>query len=278
VPAPVIRLGCAGWSYKDWDGTFYPKGLPAAQQLGFYAQEFDCVEIDSTFYAIPAVAMVNGWAAKTPEGFLFSPKFPRVVTHDKELHGADAEVGLYLERMCLLGEKLGPMLIQMAPSFRAAHFERTAQFLQRLPRQRPDGGRLEYAIEFRHRSWATEETQAMLRERGVCLAAGAADVGAQGAAPRLPSASLGTSRSGSPSPALPVTADFAYVRFLGRRDRINKFDAIQIDRSCEHAEWLESIRNLVRNTGRVFAFWNNHWAGHSPQSVRDFRQLLHSAP
>ena len=150
----AIRLGCAGWSYKDWDGTFYPKGLPAAQQLGFYAREFDCVEIDSTFYAIPAVAMVNGWAAKTPEGFLFCPKFPRVVTHDKELHATDAEVGLYLERMCLLGEKLGPMLIQMAPSFRAAHFERTAEFLARLPRLRPDGGRLEYAIEFRHRSWA----------------------------------------------------------------------------------------------------------------------------
>ncbi|TLY05274.1 MAG: DUF72 domain-containing protein, partial [Thaumarchaeota archaeon] len=80
-----VRVGCSGWSYKDWVGGFYPADLPAGEYLSFYSKFFNCVEIDSSFYRIPSPFMIEQWKRKTPEGFLFSPKLPKKITHDNKL-------------------------------------------------------------------------------------------------------------------------------------------------------------------------------------------------
>jgi uncharacterized protein YecE (DUF72 family) len=84
-----IRLGTSSFTAAGWDGTFYPRGLKSADRLAFYAEHFDTVEIDSTFYACPSSQTVNGWQSKTPEGFLFSVKVPQIITHERVLVGCD---------------------------------------------------------------------------------------------------------------------------------------------------------------------------------------------
>ena len=109
---PTVRLGTSGWAYKSWVGVFYPEGTAPADYLRRYAEHFDTVEVDSTFYRMPTARMVDGWAAATPPGFVFAAKVPQVITHEKALRGCDAEVGLFLERMGRLGEKCGPLIFQ----------------------------------------------------------------------------------------------------------------------------------------------------------------------
>jgi uncharacterized protein YecE (DUF72 family) len=85
-----LRIGCSGWSYKDWQGPFYPKGLATSDYLKFYSKIFDSVEIDSSFYRIPSAFMVNQWKSNTPTGFLFSPKLPKKITHENKLKDSDS--------------------------------------------------------------------------------------------------------------------------------------------------------------------------------------------
>ena len=107
-----ILLGTSSFTATGWQGSFYPKGLRPADYLSYYAQHFDAVEIDSTFYATPNVSVVRSWNAKTPEGFLFAAKVPQEITHKRVLKDCDEEFKVFLTTMATLGEKLGPLLFQ----------------------------------------------------------------------------------------------------------------------------------------------------------------------
>jgi uncharacterized protein YecE (DUF72 family) len=107
-----LYIGISAFTAAGWGGSFYPPGTKPADYLSYCAQHFNSVEIDSTFYRIPAEATVQGWAKKTPDGFVFAAKVPQVITHEKMLVDCDAEFKQFVDVMDCLGEKLGPLLLQ----------------------------------------------------------------------------------------------------------------------------------------------------------------------
>jgi uncharacterized protein YecE (DUF72 family) len=140
-----LRIGCSGWVYKDWKGPFYPEGTKDRERLEYYASRFDTAEINASFYRLPSEAMVAGWAARAPEGFVFAWKVSRFITHNKKLKDCEDPVALVFGRMAPLGDKLGPALIQLPPQLRR-NDDRLAGFLKLLPPGRR-------TVEFRHPSW-----------------------------------------------------------------------------------------------------------------------------
>src|SRR5579859_306331 len=135
-----IRIGTSSFTATGWQGSFYPKGLRPADYLSYYAQQFDIVEIDSTFYATPNVSVVRSWNAKTPEGFLFAAKVPQEITHKRVLKDCDEEFKVFLTTMEALGKKLGPLLFQFG-KFDKYAFKSLDDFLARLhaPELQRDG-------------------------------------------------------------------------------------------------------------------------------------------
>jgi uncharacterized protein YecE (DUF72 family) len=129
--AQNIRLGTSGFTATGWEGSFYPARMKPADFLGFYAEHFNTVEVDSTFYRTPSPQTVNNWALKTPAEFIFSVKIPQVITHEKVLTDCHAEFRQFIDTMCLLDEKLGPMVFQF-PFFDSTAFKTQADFLARL--------------------------------------------------------------------------------------------------------------------------------------------------
>jgi len=241
-----IRAGTCGWSYPDWKGSFYPPDAP--DDLAFYASQFDAVEIDSTWYRIPSVAAVEGWRRRTPEGFVFCPKLPGEITHEKMLEGAQELVSLFLETISHLGDKLGPILIQLHPRFTYEQLPVLRGLLARLP------SHLRYVVEFRHKSWLGKpDALSLLREFNVGLA-----MAHHPWYPRFKEA----------------TADFAYLRLLGRRDVFPDFSRVHRQQDDALQEWVDVLKSLAPRIERLFIFVNNQFEGHSPDTVRRLRALL----
>jgi uncharacterized protein YecE (DUF72 family) len=140
-----LRIGCSGWTYKDWKGPFYPPQTKDRDRLEYYATRFDTAEINASFYRLPSEKMVQGWAERAPNGFLFAWKVSRFITHNKKLKDCADPLALVFGRMAPLKEKLGPSLIQLPPQLRR-NDDRLAAFLKLLPRGR-------HTVEFRHPSW-----------------------------------------------------------------------------------------------------------------------------
>ncbi len=243
----TLYLGTQSWSHKDWVGVFYPEGTAPADYISEYARHFNTVEIDSTFYGIPRETTVMAWRERTPEGFVFAAKFPQVITHEKMLSDAQMETQVFLATMSLLGEKLGPLLLQFSYEFGPDKMGLLDTYLAEMP---PG---FQIAVEVRNRRWLTPDFYAMLRGHGAALA--------------LQDLHYMPRRA-------ETTAPFVYIRWLGERRRINRFDHIQIDRSAEQAWWAQQVRGMLDRGLTVYGYFNNHWAGHAPASVRQFQALL----
>ncbi|HET6203143.1 MAG TPA: DUF72 domain-containing protein [Planctomycetota bacterium] len=242
------RFGTQGWVYPSWRGVFYPAGLDPKRELSHYATKFDAVEVDSSFYAIPPRRNLERWREVTPPGFVLALKFPQSITHEKGLAGAEAETEAFVERARLLGDRLGPLLLQFRPGFKAEKADDLARFLERLPRD------LAVAAEFRHRSWYREETYSLLRERGVALTL--------------------TDHASAP-PVDVATAPFVYVRLLGSHDAPwEDFSEVRVDRGDDLRGWAERLRTQLAAGRKLFVFANNHYQGHSPATARALRGLL----
>jgi uncharacterized protein YecE (DUF72 family) len=153
---PQLRIGCSGWSYKDWKGPFYPADLKDADRLAWYATRFDTAEINNSFYRLPTENAVAGWARRAPDGFVFAWKVSRFISHNKKLKDCQDSVDLVFGRMAPLGDKLGPALVQLPPQLRR-NDERLETFIGWLPK----GQRV--AFEFRHDSWYDEGVYEILR-------------------------------------------------------------------------------------------------------------------
>ena len=258
-----LHLGTSAFTAAGWPGSFYPAGMKPAEFLSYYAQHFDTVEIDTTFYRIPSPAMVRGWYAKTPKNFLFAAKVFREITHDKALADCDPTFRKFLSAMDILGEKLGPLLFQFG-YFNKQAFPSLDDFLARLVpflKQAPRGYR--FAVEIRNRNWLVPKFADALRERGVALAL--------------------TDQVWMPRPSEwfarfdPVTADFTYLRWLGDYRGIEKqsktWDKVVVDRRRSLAEWAKLCVPLVRRGVIVFAYANNHYEGHAPATLARFLEL-----
>ena len=157
-----LLAGTSGYSYKEWLGHFYPEDLPASEMLRYYAERFATVEINNTFYRMPAETMLARWSAEVPEGFAFTLKAPRRITHDKRLREAGPDVAEFVRRAGALGIKLGALLFQLPP-FLKKDLPRLRDFLGALP----SGPSV--AFEFRNASWQDDEVYEVLRTRGAML-------------------------------------------------------------------------------------------------------------
>lgn len=261
---PGIHLGTSAFTAAGWEDSFYPKGMKPADYLTYYATKFDTVEVDSTFYRIPSAATVNGWARKTPANFIFSVKVPQVITHEKMLVGAEADFRQFVETMDLLGEKLGPMVLQF-PYFNRTKFKSGGEFLKLLTafmKKFPKDHM--FAVEIRNKSWLDARFAAALRDYHAALVL--------------------QDHNWMPRPAQlfekfdPITADFTYIRWLGDRkgieERTKTWDVVIVDCRAELAEWVEIVRKAHKRRIQIFAYANNHYAGHAPATVETFRKML----
>jgi uncharacterized protein YecE (DUF72 family) len=187
-----IQVGTSGWSYKEWKGSFYPEKISAEEMLPYYSSRFSTVEVNNSFYRIPAERVLLSWAGQVPEGFRFVMKASRRITHNNRLRDDDGSLGYFLQAVNPLGARLGPTLFQLPPTFKK-DASRLEEFLSRLPRHWP------VAFEFRHESWFDDEIYQLLSRRDAPLVA--VDV-------------AGTETGGAP---LVATASWGYLR-LRRTD------------------------------------------------------------
>lgn len=158
-----IRAGTSGWSYKEWKGHFYPEKLAAKDMLRYYAERFPTVEVNNTFYRMPNLTTLEGWAAEVPEDFSFVLKATKRITHDKRLKDVQDSVDYLLRTAGTLGSKLGPFLVQLPPNMKK-DVPRLRDFLAGLTARA--------AFEFRHSSWHDDEVYSALRDRNMawCIA------------------------------------------------------------------------------------------------------------
>jgi uncharacterized protein YecE (DUF72 family) len=246
-PEPGLYLGTSGWSYADWEGTLYPEGLPAASRLAEYARHYATVEIDSTFYGTPRRSTVEKWREIVPRGFLFAAKFPQEITHENNLVGSEDLARSFVGTMGLLGDKLGPLLLQLPPSFTVEGMGELEDFLASLP----EGFR--YAVEVRHRSWLRSDLPAMLRDHGAALTL--IDY------PRMPRMQE-------------ATAGFVYVRWLGdRREFPSGHTGPKRDRRDDLAWWSALFDRFLAEGREVFAYANNHYQNHSPSTLEQLLEI-----
>jgi len=248
VPEPEeFRIGCSGWSYKDWVGPFYPSNTEAKDYLKLYSRTFDCVEIDSSFYRIPSPVMVSQWKSSTPDGFTFCPKLTKKITHENKLENFESTLLYFYSVMSKLGNKLGPIVVQLPPSVKVEkHKAAMERFVSSLE------PKFKHAIEFRHKSWFTPETYKLLEKNNVAMAW-----------------SINQYLETPPE----VTADFVYLRMVGTRE-ITQFTGIQKEMRDEMEHWAKELREKRASIKDSFVFFNNHFAGFGPESVNEFRRLL----
>ena len=258
-----IRLGTSSFTAAGWDGSFYPRGTQSVDRLTFYAEHFDTVEIDSTFYACPPRRSVEGWASRTPEDFIFSVKVPQTITHEKVLVNCDAELKQFVDTMEILGDKLGPMVLQF-PFFNRNVFRGQSDFLDRLIpflKKLPQG--YTSAVEIRNKEWLDAQFAGVLRDFHVALVL-------QDQSRMEPLKELFQKFD-------PITTDWTYIRWLGDRKGIERvtttWDKTVIDRTSEMSGWVDVCYETVRQGVKVFGYANNHFSGHAPSTIRQFRDL-----
>jgi uncharacterized protein YecE (DUF72 family) len=236
------RIGCSGWNYDDWRGSFYPKREPRRRWLSLYAERFDTVEVNNTFYRLPNRDSVAAWVRDTPEDFVFAVKASRYLTHIKRLSDTREGVARFYERIEPLIEarRLGPVLWQLPENFHRDD-ERLNAWLEALPSGR-------HTIEFRHPSWFTAPVMRRLRERGVALALG--------------------DHPERPFQTHAATADWRFIRFhYGRRGRGGNYSPSELETWARRlAQW--------RRRAEVFAYFNNDWNAYAPANARDLARRL----
>ena len=245
-PSGKIFLGTSGWSYKEWIGPFYTK--MDKSMLRAYSKVFRTVEIDSTFYRYPSKGTVMGWARYSPEGFVYSAKLPKLITHEKmlDLHeGVEEDLQKFVELIepISLGGKLGCILIQLPPKF-GYDLGRLENFFRILPTQ------VRFAVEFRNLSWIRKETWSLLEKHRVAYTI--VDE------PLLP-----------PEPY--VTSDIAYFRWHGHGTRPWFNYRYQAE---EFEPWIPRIRETTEKVQKVFAYFNNHYHGYAVENCLQVLEML----
>ena len=262
-----LYLGTSSWSSDDWvTAGFYPEGMAPTKYLPHYAQSFNTVEVDSTFYRLPTVGLCQKWRKDVPAGFRFALKVTKSITHDMALDGAEKEFEKYLQAVEELGDHLGFIVFQFAYFNRQSACPDLGTFIRRLAAfSKACPPRHNYVVEVRNKNWLTKDLFDALREHRFAYA-----LTDQQWMPR-------------PKPLWEkfgqdlITRDFAYVRFLGERDRIEKittkWDKIVIDRSKEMEEWIPIFQELRKKDLSIFAYFNNHFSGYGPGSIAAFRKL-----
>jgi uncharacterized protein YecE (DUF72 family) len=231
----MIYIGTSGWVYEDWKRRFYPEDLPDKERLTFFASRFPTVEINNSFYRLPTEAAFKSWRAQTPPGFTFAVKASRFLTHIKRLRDPADPVKLFMSRARLLGDRLGPVLYQLPPRFKADPVRLDA-FLRTLAKNTLN------AFEFRDPSWETEQIFEMLDRAGAAL------VMPDRPRARIPDA---------------MTGGWAFIRFHQGSTVGPGYPAAKL------RKWADRIADMKARD--VYAYFNNDTGG---AAVRDAAKLI----
>lgn len=240
-----IHIGTSGWHYAHWRGRFYPEALPPSRWLSHYAREFCCVELNNSFYQLPEATTVRGWVQQTPPDFRFAVKVSRLITHMKKLRDCAEPLRILLDAIGAFGEKLGPILFQLPPSWHA-NPPRLAQFLKELP----TGYR--YTIEFRDPSWHSGQIYDLLHRHRVAFC----------------QFDLGGFRTPEE-----VTADFVYVRLHGPgAPYADSYSASSL------RGWAERLLRWSVRGKDAYVFFDNDQAAHAVTNARLLQSLCQRTP
>ena len=238
-PAPEIRVGTSGWNYRHWREIFYPGALPQKKWLEFYSGAFDTVEVNSTFYRLPKPEYVDNWAASTPEGFLFSVKGSRYLTHVKRLGDTGEPLDRFFDLLGRLGEKAGPVLWQLPPQL-GRDDDRLSAFVGALP------GGWRHAFEFRHPDWLCPEVYEILERAGMALC--------YGDHPERPQDHV-------------LTAGWTYMRFHYGAEG-GRYSQAQLE------AWVGRIIGHLDAGADVYAYFNNDTNGYALENAEQLHGLL----
>jgi uncharacterized protein YecE (DUF72 family) len=239
-------IGCSGWMYDDWRGVVYPQHAPKSRWLTCYAQRFETVEVNATFYRLPNRDAVARWVEQTPDDFMFAVKASRYLTHVKRLTDVEVGVERFYERIEPLREarRLGPILWQLPETFHRDD-ERLRSWLDGLP----DGA---HTVEFRHPSWFERDVLDLLSRHGVALTIG--------------------DHPQRPFQLHEATAPWMFIRFhYRRRGRDGNYSARELD------DWASRIKRWQREH-TVYAYFNNDWRGFAPRNAVGLMQRLGLRP
>jgi uncharacterized protein YecE (DUF72 family) len=227
------RIGTSGFSYKEWKGSFYPEDLPDKQMLPYYAERLDAVEINNTFYRMPTQRLLEGWAEQVPPAFAFALKTPRRITHDKKLREVEEDFRYLFETARVLGERLGPFLVQLPP-----YLKKDLALLGDFAAALPEGARA--AVEFRSSSWFDDAVYDLLSGRGIALVVSDMDE--------------------KPEPPVVRTAPFGYARLR----RVGYDDAAL-------GAWAGRFASAAWD--EAFVFFKHEEAGTGPRYAARFREI-----
>ena len=242
------KIGCTGWSYQGWSGSFYPKNLKSSEWLKYYSQIFEITEINSTFYRIPSQETVRKWNADTPRHFRFTAKFPSIITHEKRLERVNSEVFSFLSSLVPIHEKISALVLQLPPSL---SFEEAKPRLDELFDILPDD--FLYPIEGRHESWFTDKTIAYLKQNKHCL--------------------VWNDVSGINNP-MPITSNYLYVRLIGDRSiPDSEFGKVSKDKKEEIKNWADKLEK-ISDIPLAMIMANNHFEGFAPSTANSLRMQL----
>jgi uncharacterized protein YecE (DUF72 family) len=237
-------VGTSGFQYRGWAGDFYPEGLPQRRWLEHYAQRFNTVEINSTFYRLPGSKTFDSWRERTPDGFVFSLKGSQYITHRERLRSATGSVARFFERASALGPKLGVVLWQFPENF-APGWDRLREFCEILA-QHPVAGQVPQAFELRHPDWFTERTYETLHVHDYALVISQSSVWPQ---------------------VKVTTAGWGYWRFHGPGALYSSGYSDE-----QLADWAQRIRGQV--AGDFYAYFNNDNGNFAPKNAARLRELV----
>ena len=236
-----VHVGTSGWHYEDWAGPFYPKDLSKRDFLAYYAEHFDTVEINNSFYQLPKKETLKAWRKTVPPGFLFTVKASRYITHMKKLKDAHDALSSFLKRVEALGDKLGPILFQLPPKW---HFnpDRFYDFLEALPPEH------RYAFEFRDLSWQDSKAYEAMKLFGIAFCI--------------------YDLEGYLAPK-EITADFIYIRLHGPGDAYRgKYDVQTL------SGWVGAFSAWSNQGNEVFCYFDNDEAGYAAQNAMRLQEMM----
>lgn len=240
----MIRIGTSGWVYGDWRGRFYPEGLGQSKWLAYYARHFDTVELNATTYRLPKPDQVRRWCETVPDGFLYTVKLSRLITHRKTLPArVDEFIENYMDRAaCFEAGKIAQILVQFPP-FLERDDEHLIAFLDKLPRNH------RYVVEFRHPSWLAGRVEGILRERNMAFCI--------------------HDYPGFRTPDIVTSERLAYVRLHGYTGLYKGNYPPQ-----SLAYWARRIRGLAERASNVFVYFNNDTLAAAPHDAAYLRDRL----
>ena len=241
VSTADVHVGCSGWVYKHWRGLFYPEGLPQKRWFERYAEDFDTVEINASFYRLPLSSTFDAWREKAPPAFRYAVKVNRFITHLKKLAGVEDAVAEFAVLARRLGPTLGPLLYQLPPGFKR-DLGRLESFLELVPKD------ISNVFEFRNKDWYVPETYALLDEYGAAFCV--------------------HDMPGSKTERI-ATGPIAYIRFHGGEGKY--WGRYSDEGLLSWTDWIIEQRRAGRS---IWCYFNNDIHGHAIEDARTLKSMI----